>query len=157
LLAGARSTRRSSVVSRRTSICADSGFIVRAAAERSIENAPDASTRVGLSTAPDATPLRSRPSRGLPDPVRSTARLRAAVIIVPIATTTGACGTVGERQRRSLPRQEAAQSQIPRSAAAALAGNYRYRVVGIRNVVVRRGSGIALCLLAAKKPAQSRP
>jgi hypothetical protein len=117
----------------------------------------DASTRVVLSSTPDTTPLRSRPSCRLSDPVRSTARLRPPIIVVPIATTTGASSTVSKWQRRSFPRKEAAQSQIPRSAAAALARNYRYRVVGIRNVVVRRGSGNALCLFAAKKPAQRRP
>ena len=63
---------------------------------------------VGLSAPALSTPLGAREWRRLPDPIRSATRLHAAVVIMLVAAAALTPErTGGERQRRSLLREEA--------------------------------------------------
>src|SRR5580700_8639760 len=68
--------------------------------------------RVSLPAPACCAALLAREGRRLPDSVRRTARLHAAVVVVLVAAAAGAHRTVGERQRRRLLGEEALQTQF---------------------------------------------
>src|ERR1700722_2688419 len=96
--------------------------MIVARAARSSITIPRRDLRVGLSAPARCAPFLAREGRRLPDSVRSTARLHAAVVVVLVTAAAGTHRAVGERQWRRLFRKEALQAQLAGGAAARRSG-----------------------------------